>query len=466
MMTASLAGLAFLLAMTVIVVAHWRIGARNHLRRLRRLEVTLHVNGIRGKSTVTRLLAGVMREGGYTTIAKTTGSAARVIEPDGTEFPIRRWGAPSIHEQVDVVRQHVSEHVNALVIECMAVRPLYQRYSQDFLVRSNITIITNVRLDHQEEMGETLEEIADSLSETIPRGGLLITAEEQPHLRERLARNAAARGSRVIFADPAAVRPQEMRGFDYLQFRSNVAIGFALADHLAIPRERALAGMWKAVPDVGAIRLRTYEIKGKQITWVPMFAANDRESVVQQLVQLTPMLPPDATLLALLNNRVDRGRRALLFTDMVPDEIGPMVDEVVLLGAYERLLEPRIVAAGYPAGHVHILGDSVRPDLDALLDALVRLIPGEAGVLIGMVNIHTDQAELLIEHFAGLDGADRVDELSMSRDPRRLSDGQARLRQARHVVALHAGWNHSTPLAHRRRRGARHAAPRFSRFHA
>ncbi len=107
----------------------------------------------------------------------------------------------------------------------MAVRPLYQQYSQDYIVRSDISIITNVREDHQEEMGETLEEIGDSLALTTPMRGVLITAEERPHLRERLRRRAEERGSRLIYADPAQVDDEDMRGFDYLQFKDNVAPG-------------------------------------------------------------------------------------------------------------------------------------------------------------------------------------------------------------------------------------------------
>ncbi|MCB0906748.1 MAG: hypothetical protein KDB63_06470, partial [Nocardioidaceae bacterium] len=102
---------------------------------------------------------------------------------------------------------------------------IYQEYSQDFIVRSDITVITNVREDHQEEMGETLEEIADSLALTTPRTGVLITAEDRPHLRDRLAMHAERRGSEFIYADPAMVLDEDMKGFDYLQFKENVAIG-------------------------------------------------------------------------------------------------------------------------------------------------------------------------------------------------------------------------------------------------
>ena len=146
-------GPVLLLVVAVALFSYWRLATRAHQRRLDQLDVRVHVNGIRGKSTVTRLLAGVLREGGFVTVAKTTGSAARVIGPTGLETRIKRRGAPTIIEQVDIAQRHVAPAVDALVIECMAVRPIYQAYSQDLLVRSDITVITNIREEHQEEMG-------------------------------------------------------------------------------------------------------------------------------------------------------------------------------------------------------------------------------------------------------------------------------------------------------------------------
>ncbi len=429
-MTAAWLSMIFLVLVTGAVFAYWRVSILGHQRRIDQLQVRVHVNGIRGKSSVTRLLAGVLREGGYVTVAKTTGSAARVIGRRGEESPIKRRGAATINEQVDIVREHVTPDVEALVIECMAVRPLYQEYSQDFIVRSDITVITNVREDHQEEMGETLEEIADSMSVTIPRNGVLVTGENRPHLQERLRRNAEARGSRFVYADPRQVLEEDLRGFDYLQFKDNIAIGLELAKLLGIDRLSALRGMWKAVPDVGVVRLRTYDIRGKKVLWVPMFAANDRESVVVTFELLQAHFPPGATVIGILNNRLDRGRRAELFATMVPEDLAPFLHHVVTFGAYEDTVTSTIVAGGYPADRVHNLGETRNPTLDEILDEIAGLIEGEQGVLVGMVNIHTHQAEMLIHHFAELLGEDQDDELLASLDPARQPVGTQRVQRA------------------------------------
>src|SRR5512133_1031031 len=79
---------------------------RNHRRALARIGVRVLVNGIRGKSSITRLCAGALRGGGLSVVAKTTGTAARFITPDGEEEPVyRKFGLANIVEQIGIVRR-------------------------------------------------------------------------------------------------------------------------------------------------------------------------------------------------------------------------------------------------------------------------------------------------------------------------------------------------------------------------
>src|SRR6058998_2837088 len=103
---------------------------RRHRRNLRRIPVRVHVNGTRGKSSVTRLIAGGLRAGGPRTFAKTTGTAARMILPDGSEVSVYRIGPPNIIEQTRIVRRAVETGAEALVVECMAVTPELQPLSE------------------------------------------------------------------------------------------------------------------------------------------------------------------------------------------------------------------------------------------------------------------------------------------------------------------------------------------------
>jgi poly-gamma-glutamate synthase PgsB/CapB len=430
-MVEGIAGLLVLVVAGIVVTLRWRRARRAHERRLRQLPVRVHVNGTRGKSSVTRLVAGVLREASCTALAKTTGSSARVIFPSGEETPIYRRGAPTINEQVDVVSEYVDEDMDAIVFECMAVDPLYQRYSEQYMVQSTLGVITNVREDHQDEMGDTLEEIARSLSETIPPGGTLIVSETKPDLRGILREQAEARDCRFIYADPEEVRAQDVEGFGYLQFAETVAVGLAVARHLRLPHETALRGMRNAVPDIGAVRLSEARIRDKDVLWVPLFAANDRQSLAANFEALQARFPGDATVIGVLNNRSDRGRRAERFAHVVPDYFGLYLDHVVTLGDFERPVTRSLVERGIPRDHITNLGHATNPTFGEMLDTIAGLIEGRRGVLVGMVNIHTDQAELLTGYFE-----ENVDEFGVeqSHDPTRLP---APLQSVRYAQARH-----------------------------
>jgi gamma-polyglutamate synthase len=308
-----------------------------------------------------------------------------------------RQSAPTIIELLNTVVRFTNEETEAIVFETMALQPNNQIASQKLLVRGNITIITNVREDHQDVMGETLEEIADTLSLTIPENGYLITAEERPELRARLEKNAAARGSKMIYADPALVQEKDLSGFSYVSFRENVAIGFVLADLLGIPRTLALQGMCNARPDPGVVEIQHTRWNDKEIIWAPLFAVNDRESAIIGINELFPFINTKTTRIGILNNRYDRADRAWRFAKIAVEDLH--FDYLITFGAYESQVTQRMVSTGYPRERIINLGFSVNPNLQQIFDTVSGLIQGEQGLLVGMVNIHTPQAELVIDYF-------------------------------------------------------------------
>ena len=122
----------------------------------------------------------------------------------------------------------------------MALKPQYQDVSEQMIVRSNIGVLTNVREDHQDVMGETLPEIARSLLNTCPYNGVLITAESNPAIMPIMEEVAAKRGSRLIVADPEWVTDEDFEKFDYIAFKENVAIALAVAELAGVPRNVAI----------------------------------------------------------------------------------------------------------------------------------------------------------------------------------------------------------------------------------
>ena len=88
---------------TILLIAG-RIEYYNHYKSLQKLPIRIHVNGARGKSSVTRLIAAGLRSGGLNTIAKVTGSAPRIINEKGKDLVIHRLRSASIGEQVKLIR--------------------------------------------------------------------------------------------------------------------------------------------------------------------------------------------------------------------------------------------------------------------------------------------------------------------------------------------------------------------------
>jgi poly-gamma-glutamate synthase PgsB/CapB len=279
----------------------------------------------------------------------------------------------------------------------MALYPVNQTASQELLVKGNINVITNVREDHQDVMGESLEEIADTMSLMIPYDGVLITAEDRPQLRERLAENASARGSRTVYADPSWITDQDLAGFNYLSFKENISIGLAVADILGIPRATAMRGMWNARPDVGVVNIQRTAWKNKEILWIPLFAVNDRESTIIGVEALRPYYDPAATRIGILNNRYDRADRAMRFAHIAAEDLD--FEYWITFGAYEAQVTEKMIDLGVPRERIINMGFSVNPTLDQIFDKIAGLVKGKQGVLIGLVNIHTAQAELLLEYF-------------------------------------------------------------------
>ncbi|MDO4928413.1 MAG: poly-gamma-glutamate synthase PgsB [Corynebacterium sp.] len=364
-----------------------------HNERLKSLDVNVHVNGIRGKSTVTRMVGGVFRAAGLNTIAKTTGTYACVIDAAGNEHPIQRFGNPNIQEQYQIIERWVQPEIQALVVECMAVKPEYQAICQDVIIKSPISIITNVRLDHQEELGQTLPEIARSLCRTVPQEGVLITGETNPELCAVMEEECRKRNAKLIIANADNEAQALVPSFDYLQFSENVAIVFALSDYLGIPRDIAVRGMLSAAPDPGTTRLTHLHMSmNTDLIWIPMFAVNDKESSIKIFHDLVESkLPAGCKKVIALNNRSDRTDRANLFLDILNIELAGQFDRVVLYGDLQEIAYSKLIDGGLPAPMIRTAHGLDVNDGASLINLNLQEFAGETVAVFGMGNIHTPE---------------------------------------------------------------------------
>ena len=142
----------------LILISHLVAEKIFHDPRVKRIPIRIHVNGTRGKSSVVRLIAEVLRKAGITTLAKVTGTEPALVFPDGHEERIERRGPSRIQEQVWLIKRAARLSVEAIVVECMAIEPRTLNLPPRLnMLKSTIGVITNVRPDHFEVMGETLD---------------------------------------------------------------------------------------------------------------------------------------------------------------------------------------------------------------------------------------------------------------------------------------------------------------------
>lgn len=340
-------GLEALLAITLILVVLGVAEASVHRRRLRAIPIRVHVNGTRGKSSVVRLIAAGIRAGGKRVCAKTTGTLARVILPDGREVPVYRPSGPNIIEQKRIVAVATAHEADALVIECMALQPRLQSLCELELIRSTHGVITNARPDHLDVMGPDAAGVARALAGITPPNGKLFSTERE----HRAAFVEAAHDRNAELVDVATLdemlgvngAAQALAGFSHVEHADNVAVALAVCRDLGIADALALAGMHAASPDPGAMTERPVEVLGKRIVFVNGFAANDAIST-SHIWSLARRRHPMETIIAVFNCRADRPDRSRLlghaFVAWEP------ADKVVVMGSGTGFFREAALEAG------------------------------------------------------------------------------------------------------------------------
>lgn len=357
----------------------------------------IHVNGIRGKSSVTRLIAAALREANIKTLAKTTGTAARVITSNHRESHIVRKEA-NIAEQKKILDLYVGSGYKAIVFECMAINPIYQAYLEDKIMYSTIGVITNVREDHTDLMGKTLPEIAKSLSATVPTNGHLVTAENDPELLAILQDVCKQKNTTMHAVGKMRIGERHMAKFKHFEYKSNVAIAIKVAELVGISRAKALKGMHKAMPDPGAFVLKKIEKDNKVIHWANLFAINDRESFIFTTDILAGKISGKAKKAIILNNRTDRPERVSQFVDVAVNQVG--ADYIFTFGDYESHVANEMKKYKNKKVTVINMGNSTEYRSASgrkLFDAIVDSVDEKECLLVGAVNIHTEQSQALLK---------------------------------------------------------------------
>ncbi|MCB2197786.1 poly-gamma-glutamate synthase PgsB [bacterium] len=343
-----------IILLTVLLVGYGVFEYAAHRRRVYSIPIRVHVNGTRGKSSVTRLVAAGLRAGGLKTLAKVTGTLPRIIDEHGLEIPITRLHPVNIIEQVKVFRFFDRHRPEAVVVECMAVMPDYQWICEHRFVHATAGVITNARMDHVREMGPSLSNIANSLANTIPKNAPIFTSDYRDDVLDIFRKRAEPIGSKLVRPDTEAIGLDVMRRFSYIEHPDNVALALEVCEFCGVDRNTALNGMVAAHPDPGALKVFKVQDGERQAMFLSALAANDPESTLVTWRRSQDLFPSVGKRIVLLNTRGDRFDRSVQLVEMMGRSME--FDLLLSMGESTEMLAQRIKRSGISANKVKRIG--------------------------------------------------------------------------------------------------------------
>jgi poly-gamma-glutamate synthase PgsB/CapB len=206
-------------------------------------------------------------------------------------------------------------------------------------MRDEVTTLTNAYPDHEDVMGPSGEDVARVIATFMPRGGTVLTAEQE--LLPIIDESARRRNNRLhpVSDIDALLLPADMLArYPYAEHPRNIALALALAEHFGIDREWALAKMADhVVPDLGV--LKTYPTvthRGRRLTFMNGMSANERAGFMSNWVRLhLDQVDPDehagTVTVAVVNNRADRVPRSRVFAEILTRDV--TCDHVIVIGS-------------------------------------------------------------------------------------------------------------------------------------
>jgi poly-gamma-glutamate synthase PgsB/CapB len=376
------------LILIIGLIIYGLVEASHHLSNVKKIPIRIQVNGTRGKSSVTRLIAGGLRANGMKVIAKTTGTKPRFIISDTQEEQVKRLGKANIGEELKIFRQAVKYNPQALVIECMALIPIFQKIDAHWSVRPTHGVITNARADHLDVMGPTVKDVAIALSNTVPKHAKFYTAEHA--YLDIFKKKAEKLGTEVFVSSPDSINDEDMKGFSYIEHKENVALALMVCKEFGVKKDTALQGMYRTNPDPGVMRVYHIKDQGKDFRLVNTLAANDPDSILQLWEKFKDMKEEK---IVLVNCRDDRPDRSIQLGELVAQKF--QARWYVATGQLTMAFVKKAVSSGIPKDKIVDLGNKTPAEI---YNRILELVDKPA--LIFATGNTVGFGETIIEYFA------------------------------------------------------------------
>ncbi len=333
----------FLTGLTSVFVARGYQKRRQIEAARAAVPLTIGGWGTRGKSGTERLKAAMFDGLGFNVFVKTTGCEAMFIHSAPLQKPVeifiyRPYDKATIWEQMNMIRLASRLHADVFMWECMALNPKYVQLLQHDWMRDDLVTLTNSYPDHEDIQGPVGFNVAQVITEFIPKRSTLITSEMQylPLFADR----ARARGTTmyaITDRDAELISDEVLDLFPYREHPRNIALVGRMAEELGL--ERSFAQILMAanvVPDLGVLKAYPRcRVRGRYLTFVCGNSANERTGFINnwrrmKCDQLSMTDTPTKLVVTVVNNRADRVSRSEVFARILVRDVA--FDRHVLIG--------------------------------------------------------------------------------------------------------------------------------------
>ena len=347
------------------------------------IQVRVLVNGTRGKSSVTEYIAAGIYNEQSDVMAKVTGIIPTVIY-NGKEITLKRTGAARVQEQINIIRLASRKKVKSLVLECMSVSPELQRL-ESRLFKPHYYVITNIKDDHREVMGKSIEEQVNSICSAIPKNCTVITNENCFY--DEIKKASSLKNSRVI--KPDDLKPELFKKLPSGIFSVNVSLALSVCDTAGINHELAENGIMNwTLNSTTPLNIINYE--NKEITFLNAFSVNDTDSADYFINYWQNKIGFNGKISVIFNTRSDRPLRTDLFAEWLVG-LSSSIDYIIITGDHSQRGKYSILKTGTDKRKVFTLN---RKLLKNFKKYLFDLVPDGSWV-IGIGNIGGDGFEII-----------------------------------------------------------------------
>lgn len=355
--------------------------------RVNRLALRVHVNGTRGKSSVTRYIAAGLRASGKKTIAKITGVSPTIIDTIGSQSIIKRRGGARVQEQISLIHHSAKEQADCLVLECMSIRPDLQAF-ESRAFRPHIYVLTNVLDDHQEELTDDPGFQIDALCGAMVSGSIIVTA-PGAHI-DRLNQRAQQLGNRLDIV--SALLPEHKSMVPEGAFDVNIALALAVCNEAGIPETVSFPAIIKEATETVA---SDSALPSDGVRFINGFAVNDIPSAERFIAYWRQQRSGNDDLAIIFNARADRPLRSRSFAGYLPTIRN--LNRIIVIGSHAPYMVRALQRSGFPS---HAIVQWSRAQVKNARSEINGLGLGREQLLIGLGNIG-GEGHLLVDALQG-----------------------------------------------------------------